>query len=35
MRYPIDVMFVNRQGLVMKTAANLAAWRGALCLGSE
>lgn len=27
MRFPIDVVFVNREGVVLKTAANVRPWR--------
>lgn len=34
MGYPIDVLFINSAGYVLKVAANLRPWRAAMCYGS-
>jgi uncharacterized membrane protein (UPF0127 family) len=35
MKFPIDVVFVNRQGTVVKVVRNLAAWRIAGAIGAH
>ena len=35
MRYPIDVVFVDRAGRVLKVAADVAPWRAAWCFGAH
>ena len=32
MRFPIDLAFVTREGLVLKTRANVGPWRLSACL---
>ena len=32
MRFPLDLVFVSREGLVLKTRANVSAWRLSACL---
>jgi uncharacterized membrane protein (UPF0127 family) len=35
MRFPIDVVFVNRDGLVMRVARQLVPWRVAIAPGAQ
>lgn len=34
MRFPIDVIFVDRGGRVLKVSSGLRAWRSAVCFGA-
>lgn len=35
MRYPIDVVFLDRAGVIRKSVAHLSPWRIALCRGAS
>lgn len=35
MRYPIDVVFLDRAGVIRKTVAHLSPWRIAFCRGAH
>ncbi len=35
MRYPIDVVFLDRAGVIRKSVAHLSPWRIALCRGAH